>query len=507
VCIYGATSAGVVAAVQASKLGKKAVVVEAGGHVGGMTTSGLGATDTGNMHVIGSLSRQFYRDIGARYGKDESHLFEPHVASAVFQQWMGNENVEVLLESPLSGVKKEGNRIVAMEAEGGRSVEAAIYIDATYEGDLMAGAGVSFATGRESDTTYTELYNGIQYGHQHNFLRFVDPYRVPGDPGSGLLYGVSAAPLGTQGSGDSLIQAYNFRLCLTRNPENKVPFFEPEGYDPDKYELLRRYIEAGIFDTFNLNTPLPNDKTDYNNWGAINSDHIGANYGWPEGSYEERERIYQDHLSYQAGLLYFLATDPRLPAAVRAAAGEWGLAADEFTATGNWPPQLYVREARRMTSDYVMTEHDSFGRTDPDDSIGMATYRMDSHNCKRVVYAGRAVNEGDVEVAPLDPIPIPYRAIRPKRSECANLLVPVCISASHIAYGCIRMEPVFMVLGQSAAVAAVIAMEAANSVVQDISYTDLERKLTNQGVIVREPNPQDKKDHPGHGKPAAATNL
>lgn len=498
ICIYGATSAGITAAVQAARLGKSVALVEFGRRIGGMTTSGLSATDTGNIHVIGGLSRQFYRDVGAHYGKQESWLFEPHVAADVYWQWIEQNKIPVYLEHHLTAVEKSENRVVSMATDRA-TFRARIFIDASYEGDLMARAGVGYAAGREGDQTYTELFNGIQYGHHHHFLRFVDPYQKPGDPKSGLLYGISPMALGSQGDGDRLIQAYNFRLCLTQDGKNRVPFRKPEGYDSQKYELLRRYIEARVFDIFNLNRPIPNGKTDYNNWGAINSDHIGANYGWPEGDYEERERIYQDHVSYQLGLLYFLANDPRLPEKVRSTARSWGLAADEFADTDNWPPQLYVREARRMISDYVMTEHDSFGKLHPEDSIGMATYRMDSHNCKRVVYAGRAVNEGNVEVSPLDPIPIPYRAIRPKRGECTNLLVPVCLSASHIAYGTIRMEPVFMVLGQAAAIAAALALDKGHTAVQDIAYSDLERRITQEGIITEEPNVEERKKNPGSG--------
>lgn len=500
-CIYGATPAGITAAVQAARLGKRVALVEFGRHLGGMTTSGLSATDVGNKHVINGLARRFYREVGERYGKKESWLFEPHVASDVYREWIDKYRIPLHTEKRLTSVEKEQGCITAMKTENGTEFVAGVYIDATYEGDLMAAAGVSYTVGRESDAEYAELFNGIQYGIHHNFLRFVDPYRKPGHPGSGLIYGVSDMPLGRQGGGDRLVQAYNFRLCLTGDDRNKVPFAKPDDYDPSKYELLRRYIDARVFDIFNLNRAIPNGKTDFNNWGAVNSDHIGANYGWPEGSYEEREIIYQDHVSYLQGMLYSLAHDPRLPENVRAASGAWGLAGDEFRETGNWPPQLYVREARRMVSDHVLTEHDSFGRTAPEDSIGMASYRMDSHNCKRVVYAGRAVNEGNIEVVPLDPIPIPYRSIRPKRSECRNLLVPVCLSASHIAYGMVRMEPVFMVLGQSAAIAACLAMDKTGCAVQDVSYSDLEQFMAREGITVTEPELEKRRKNPGRGEP------
>ncbi|MGE5296593.1 MAG: FAD-dependent oxidoreductase [Solirubrobacterales bacterium] len=500
ICIYGATSAGVTAAVQAAKAGKKVALVAFGRNIGGMTTSGLSATDTGNTHVIGGLSREFYRETGARYGKEEAWLFEPHVASGIYRKWLEENHVPVYLEHRLTDVETSAERIVSIKTNRVVTFKALVFIDAGYEGDLMAQSGVSYRVGRESDSAYTELFNGIQYGHHHHFLRFVDPYERPGDPKSGLLPGVSDMPLGTQGNGDNLIQAYNFRLCLTRSRNNKVPFWKPDDYEPRRYELLRRYIETGIFDIFNLNRQIPGGKTDYNNWGAVNSDYIGGNYGWPEGDYDERERIYQDHVRYQMGMLYFLANDPRLPRKVRAATRVWGLAADEFTETSNWPPELYVREARRMISDYVITEHDSFGQVRPDDSIGMATYRMDSHNCKRVVYAGRAVNEGNVEVSPLDPMPISYRAIRPKRNECRNLLVPVCLSASHIAYGTVRMEPVFMILGQAAAVAACLAIDKCEGIVQDVDAAELRRRIEQAGIITEEPDVDEKKRNPRGGR-------
>ena len=490
VCIYGATSSGVTAALQAATLGHKVALVEFSPFVGGMTTSGLGATDTGNRHVIGGLARRFYRDVGARYGSAEQWFFEPHAAMAVYNKWLEHENISLFLEHRLSKVEKRGEKITCFTTEDGIEFKARIFIDATYEGDLMAKAGVSYAIGREDNTVYDEHYNGVQYSHMHhNFIRFVDPYKSPGDPKSGLLYGISDAPGGAHGQGDSLIQAYNFRMCLTRENANMIPFVEPHDYYPEKYELLLRYIKAGMFDIFDLNRPLPNGKTDHNNWGAFNTDHIGANYGWPGGDYETRERIYQDHVSYQAGLFYFLATDKRLPERVRKFSAQWGLAADEFTGTSNWPPQLYVREGRRMISDYIITEHDTLGRYTLEDSVGMASYKMDSHNCKRIVKAGRVINEGNVEVAPLDPIPIPYRSIRPKRGECANLLVPVCVSASHIAYGSIRMEPVFMITGQSAGVAAHMALKG-DGVVQNISYSDYERTLRSEGQILVVQNPE-----------------
>jgi len=487
ICIYGATPAGITSAVQAARINKKVALLAFNRHIGGMTTSGLSATDVGNQHVLGGVARRFYREIGAFYGsKKEQWFFEPHAAAKVFSDWLSDKNISIYTECRLQGVEKDGNRIISLQTEKGLIFKAGVYIDASYEGDLMANAKVSYTYGREGNQAYNELFNGIQYGAKHNFKMFVDPYRKPGDQFSGLLPGICEIEIGSQGQQDTLIQAYNFRLCLSSDPKKSVPFSKPSNYDPETYELLYRYIYSGVFDLFGLTRKIPGEKADHNNWGAINSDFIGGNYNWPESDYRTREEIYQEHVNYQMGLFYFCATDPRLPEPVRQMTRQWGLASDEFSATGNWPPQIYIREARRMISDYVLTEFDATGKTTPEDSIGMGSYRMDSHNCKRVVHSGRAINEGDVELSPLSPFPIPYRAITPRRSECCNLLVPVCLSTSHIAYGAIRMEPVFMILGQSAGIAASLALDK-NSVVQDISYSDLEQRMREEKQFAYEP--------------------
>jgi hypothetical protein len=488
ICIYGATACGIVCAIQAARSGKNAVLVEFGRHIGGLTTSGLSATDIGSKHVIGGLARQFYRDVGTYYGMEERWHFEPHVASLVFEEWLRKYNIPVYREHRLESVQKTGRRITGLRMENGAMFTAEIFIDATYEGDLMARAGIDYTVGREGNALYREHFNGVQYGGpHHNFRRYVDPYVKEGDASSGLLPGISAAPPGRQGDSDGLTQAYNFRLCLTHDQKNRVPFTRPDDYDPLRYEIARRYIGSGIFDIFNLTVPLPNIKYDHNNFGGVNTDNIGGNYAWPDGEYGERERIYQDHVNYQKGLFWFLATDERLPGVVRRITSSWGLAADEFADYGNWPPQLYVREARRMISEYVVTEQDAFASRAAEDPVGMASYTIDSHNCKRVVRAGRAVNEGNVEVTPMAPFGIPYRAIRPRREECTNLLVPVCISASHSAYGSIRMEPVFMILGQSAALAAALALDEQEGIVQDISYSKLEKRLRQEAQVIEEP--------------------
>ncbi len=487
VCVYGGTSAGIAAAVQASRLGRSVAVAAFGRQIGGMSASGLGATDTGNSAAIGGLARDFYRRAGARYGQPETFRFEPHVATEVFDEWVAEHAIAVHREQRLRSVTRDGDRIVELRMECGTRFRAEMFIDATYEGDLLARAGVSWFAGREGNAAYGETLNGVQFRSGHQFRVPIDPFVVPGDPASGLLAGISTDPPGTQGDGDHRIQAFNFRVCLT-TAQDRLPFPKPGGYDADRYALLLRYIEAGIFDVLGNNQPMPNGKTDLNNNGAVASDNIGRNYDWPDGDYGSREAIFQDHVNYQQGLLWFLANDERVPEAIRATVGAYGLPRDEFPDTGGWPHELYVREARRLVSDYVMTEHDCRGTTTVGDSVGLASYTMDSHNCKRVVVDGHPRNEGDVQAPTPSPYPISYRSIVPRASECANLLVPVCLSSSHIAYGSIRMEPVFMLLAQSAATAAALAIDAGVSV-QEVDYAALHRQLRRDRMVLEWPPP------------------
>ncbi|MFK7694851.1 FAD-dependent oxidoreductase [Paenibacillus sp. HJGM_3] len=487
--IYGGTPAGIAAAVQAKRMGLRAVIAEFGRHLGGMTASGLGRTDIGNKTAIGGIAREFYRELGTIYGGEEpdgaAWAFEPHVAERIFAAWMERAEVPVRFEQHLARVAKQGNRIVEMAMEDGTVYRGAMFLDATYEGDLFAKAGVSYTVGRESNSVYREILNGIQFGHpKHNFTAWVDPYMSEGKPDSGLLPGIMDVEPGVQGEGDRSVQAYNFRICLTNVVSNRIPFPEPPNYEPSQFELLLRYIRAGVWDAMQLNKLMPQGKSDLNNWGGVSTDHIGANHAWPEADYVTRERIYQDHVHYNMGMLYFLANDERVPSAIRAAVRQWGLPADEFRATGGWPHQLYVREGRRLVSDYVMTERHCRRFEVAGDSIGLAAYTMDSHNCRRLVLDGRCINEGNVEINPTGPYPISYRSIVPKADECANLLVPVCLSASHIAYGSIRMEPVFMVLGQSAATAAAIALERSCGL-QDVDYGELRDRLLLDGQVLR----------------------
>lgn len=604
VCIYGGTSAGVAAALQLSRMGKKSVVLEPSGQLGGLSAGGLGETDIGNKAAIGGVSREFYGRIGRKYGVDEEWRFEPRVAGQVFKEMLEEAKTPAYFRQFLKSVRKDGARIVSITLESGLTVQAKSFIDATYEGDLMAKAGVKYHVGRESNATYQETLNGVQVHNKHQFDLPVDPYIIQGDAKSGLLPGINAGDPGKTGDGDHRVQAYNFRLCLTNDPANRITYEKPVGYNPQEYVLLSRYLAKGwpesqVFQKFDpirnsfsralaatrleetdignlrgfltkmrnaggpltkylkeqfapatqqqlneyvdgttpspilvkavldeLNRLMANEgiytperfakvalkddvkawlarnpageerqrlnralldaaypdevakgrKVDKNNHGAVSTDFIGRNYDYPEADYATREKIFQAHVTYQKGLMWFLANDPSVPDPIRTRWAQWGLPKDEFLETGGWPHQLYVREARRMISDYVMTEHNCRGAKVVEDPISLAAYTMDSHNCQRFVKDGRVWNEGDVQVGGAPPYPISYRSIVPKKAECENLLVPVCLSASHIAYGSIRMEPVFMILAQSAATAASFSIDD-NLAVQDASYPKLRTRL------------------------------
>ena len=487
-CIYGGTPAGIAAAVQASRMGLKVVIAEFGARLGGITASGLGRTDFGRKHTIGGIAKEFYRELGRRYGSEEPDgtfwYMEPHVAEDIFTQMVQSAGCPVYFEQHLEQVEVRGGKIVSITMENGNVFRASAFIDASYEGDLMARAGVTYFVGREDNRTYRETWNGIQFGSPwHTFKAFVDPFVIEGKPDSGLLYGISDQAPGVQGQGDRSIQAYNFRICLTDKPDNRVPFPAPPGYDPQKFELLLRYIKAGVWDVMGLHKPMPNSKTDLNNFGAVSTDFIGMNHEWPEADYATRERLFQEHVHWNLGMLYFLANDERVPKEIRDEVSQWGLPADEFTSTANWPHYLYVREARRLVGEVVMNQNHCLLYKKEEDSIGLASYGMDSHNCRRLVIDGRVVNEGDVEIPVAGPYPISYRAIIPKGEQCTNLLVPVCLSASHIAYGSIRMEPVFMVLGQSAATAAALALQTGRAV-QDVDYAELRERLLADGQVL-----------------------
>lgn len=517
--VYGGTSAAITAAVQAKRMGKSVIVISPDVHLGGLSSGGLGFTDTGKKEVIGGISREFYQKVYDHYQTDEAWqwqdrsaygnkgqgtpaidgdartmwIFEPHVAEKVFEDFVKENEIEVLRDEWLNrenGVTIENNRIVSIKTLSGKEFKGRMFIDATYEGDLMAAAGVSYHVGREANSVYNEQWNGIQTGvfhHRHHFNVLdtpIDPYWIPGDPASGLLPRISAEDPGVKGEGDHKVQAYCFRTCMSNHPDNRVPFPRPGNYDSTQYELLVRIFDAGWREWFQKFDIIPNRKTDTNNHGPFSSDNIGMNYDYPEASYERRKEIIKEHEDYQKGLLYFVANDPRVPKEIQEEFQQWGLAKDEFTDNGNWPHQLYIREARRMIGKFVMTENELLKKKPTPESVGMGSYTIDSHNIQRYVTPeGHVHNEGDIGVGLPGPYEIAYGSLVPKEGEAENLLVPVAVSASHIAFGSIRMEPVFMILGQSAATAASIALDSGVAV-QEVPYPILKEQLEKDNQIL-----------------------
>lgn len=533
IVIYGGTSAGISAAIQGARLGRSVLLIEPTNRLGGLTTGGLGATDIGNKQAIGGISREFYQNIKKFYDQPQNWkwqqksdylgggagrnieneeamwTFEPSAALQVYQEMIAKEKEITLVYGERlnrrDGVKMRDGAITEIVMESGVRYKGKVFIDATYEGDLMATANISYTVGRESNKQYKETLNGVQANrislsikgdvsrnaHYHNFIDRVDPYVVKGDRSSGVLPYVSTEGPGVDGTGDKKIQAYCFRMTLTDHPENRIPFRKPADYDELNYELLFRNYEAADEEiekmyTYGdplvpwINTPMPNRKTDTNNQKGFSTDFIGQNYDYPEASYEGREKIIEGHRSYQQGLMWTLAYHPRIPEKVRKVVSQWGTCKDEYESEDGWQQQLYIREARRMVSDYVMTQRHCEGLEVAGDAVGLAAYGMDSHMIQRYVDAnGYVQNEGNVECRVMGPYAISYRAIIPKKAECSNLLVPVCLSASHIAYGSIRMEPVFMVLGQSSAIAASLAIEQ-KVALHEIPYDDLKTALLEQ---------------------------
>ena len=516
VLVYGGTAAAVMAAVQVKQMGKSVIVVSPDQHLGGLSSGGLGWTDTGNKRVIGGLARQFYHKIYQHYqdsaawkwqtqsaygnrgqgtpaidGAERTMwIFEPSAAEAAFEDFIQEYDIELYRNEWLdreSGVEMLGSSINRISTLSGKKYQAKQFIDATYEGDLMAAAGVSYHVGREANSVYGEEWNGIQTGvlhHDHYFKKPTDPYQEKGNPESGVLARISTEPPGEFGEGDKRIQAYCFRMCLSNHPDNRVPFPKPEGYDPEQYELLVRVFEDGWDELFRKFDPIPNRKTDTNNHGPFSTDNIGMNYDYPDATYERRREIIAEHETYQKGLMYFLANDPRIPKEHQDELNQWGLAKDEFIDNGNWPHQLYIREARRMIGNYVMTEHEVMGKRPVTESVGMGSYTMDSHNVQRYIKPdGFVQNEGDIGVKPEQPYQIHLGALLPRAAECTNLTVPICVSSSHIAFGSIRMEPVFMILGQSAATVAVQAIEE-EIAVQDVPYDKIKERHESDGQIL-----------------------
>ena len=509
IVVYGGTSGGVMAAVQAARMNKTVALIEPSQHLGGMTSGGLGWVDVGNPQTIGGLSREYFHKVWEYY-QDDTHwkwekkhkmpgqhaplpaddhtmwILEPSVAERFFDQMAADAKVVVVRGQRLerkNGVKKTGQQIISIAMESGRIFQAQMFIDATYEGDLMAAAGVSYVVGREGNAKYGETINGIRPKPlPGRFPENIDPYRIKGDPTSGLLPRIYPDWGGKLWEADRGVQAYNYRLCMTKNPENFVPFAKPAGYDEKQYEILFRFIEAGgAADKLLKPDALPNLKTDTNNNGYISTDFVGMSWDYPEADYVTREKIANAHEQWIRGLVWTLQNHPRIPEATRKLYAPWGLARDEFADNGNWPYQLYIREARRMVSDYVITEHTAMGRDKCADSVGLGSYHMDSHAIKLFVTPeGFISSEGGMFVHIPGPYAISYRSIVPRRGECQNLLVPICASATHAAYGTIRMEPVFMVLGQSAATAASVAIDR-KIPLQDLPYPQLRQRLLADG--------------------------
>lgn len=517
VCVYGATSAGVVAAIRAKAEGMDVVLLDADGWIGGLTTSGLGATDVGNRGAIGGLAREFYRRLrrhydrpdawnwqrradfrgpGHRSGEDAAWTFEPSVAQATFAAMLSEAGVSTRrerLRRDGGGVVKEGNRVLALRCESGAVVRARVFLDCSYEGDLFAAAGCAYVVGREANALYGETLDGVQLvqATKHQFSRRVDPFVVPGEPASGLVAHVHAGGPGEQGARDHRVQAYCLRMCATDHPDNRVPWPKPPGYDDADYELLLRYFEAGSRHKPWHPVAMPNRKTDSNNNGAFSTDMLGGSDRWPEAGYADRRALYVAHLRYQQGLMWTLANHPRVPSEVREHFSGFGLARDEFVDHDHWPPMLYVREGRRLVGEAVVTERHCMGEEVAHDPVGMGAYAMDSHNTQRYVDEdGSARNEGDVQVRVPAPYGIPYRALTPHFEDVDNVLVPVGLSASHIAFGSVRMEPVFMVLAESAAVAAAMAVTA-DCAVQDVAYVDLRARLLALGQVLVWPQPSE----------------
>jgi ribulose 1,5-bisphosphate synthetase/thiazole synthase len=516
VVIYGGTSAAIASAIQLKRMGKSVLVVCPEKHIGGLSSSGLGFTDLGNKRVIGGISKEFYEEVYAHYQNNKAWnwqtktdygniaqgttaidddlktmwTFEPHVAENIFENFVKDNQIEIFRDKWLdreNGVKMEKGKIVSLTMLDGATYKAKIFIDATYEGDLMAAAGVKYHVGREANSVYKEQWNGVQkeeFHHSHNFGdRKISPYVIPGDPTSGVLPRISTEDPGEQGSGDHRVQAYNYRLCTTNADGNVVPFEKPENYDPAQYELLRRVFESGRYSMFG-GGKIPNMKRDVNNVGPFSSDNIGRNYEYPEASYEKRKEILEEHIAYHKGLLYFWGHDESVPERFRISIKKWGLAKDEFADNGYWPYQIYVREARRMIGEFVMTENEILGKNKVTQSIGMGSYTMDSHNAQRyITKEGYVQNEGDLGIDAEEPYQIHLGTILPKEQECKNLLVPAAVSSSHIAFGSIRMEPVFMILGQSAGTLAGLALEDKKNI-HDISYDALRKALQKDGQVL-----------------------
>lgn len=513
VCIYGGTSAAVTCALQLARMGKTVIILEPSLHIGGMTVEGLGGSDINNHkefkndRVIGGLTLDFYKTMARHYGVEDfdevrdntkTWRFESSVAEKLFANWLDHKNIRCYKDQRLlqtaEAVQKSGTRITGIKTENGSLFKAKVFIDASYEGDLLHYAGVSTVVGREANATYLESKNGIRWVNDYRqFAVAVDPYLIPGDSSSGVIHTVQNETLHPEdaGKGDHRIQAFCFRACLTRDSFNRVPFKKPENYHPEWYEIYRRYIQAGG-KLYSPSASIPNNKTDLGAWHDLSHNLYGMNHRWPEADYEERRKIYQYHLDFTQGLFWFLANDPAVPQELRERWSEWGTTRDEFMDNEGWPRQIYIRDGRRMLSDYVLTEHHSRKDTNMliPDPMGVAYWPPDVHHVRRIIKDGKVYNEGFVFGGnDWKPFAIPYRSLVPKRSECTNLMTPTCPSSSHIAYGAIRLEWTFMILGQSVGAAAGLFIDQQIDDVQDLPYAELKSILEQEGQLLTPEEP------------------
>jgi hypothetical protein len=540
VCIYGATSGGVIAAVALAKLGRSVLLVEPTRHVGGMTSGGLGWIDFGRASTIGGLTKQYFDSVRAYYRTvgitSNGWSVEPHVAEELFEELIARHKIELLRESRLGTVQKSGRLVrsitldrAAPDSRGAPSpqaqernfvtVEASMFIDATYEGDLLAAARVSFRTDRESRAEYGESLAGVCFappsteryetaGGSRSLKRTplrIDPFVRPGEPSSGLLPLISGLPLPDQGKSSPAVQSYTFRLCLTK--KNPLPIAPPADYDSHRYELARRYIEgleavgeplcaADLYFNFGEKNPRPHPrllkitrlmrgKTDVNSGsGGISTDYVGGGAErYANANWAERAKIWRAHEDYQRGLFHFLCTDERLPDWLRKELSNWGLPKDEFRDTGAWPWQLYIREARRMVGSVVVDQKQCEHPGATETPVGLGSYSLDSHICQRLVKDGAVLHEGGFYSPLSQPYPIPYGAIVPREEECENLLVTFCVSSTHVAFASVRMEPASMILSESAAFAADQALQEGSSV-QRINREKLRKRLADAGQVL-----------------------
>jgi hypothetical protein len=498
VVVYGGSAAGVMAALEVASTGRSVVLVAPEKHLGGMSVEGLGSSDIDNhpfrnSMAVGGLAREFYDRIRQKYGsKTPVWKFESSIAEQVFEEMLASSNVRVVREKRLreplrDAVSWAGKRIAALETEDGQKYAGHVFIDATIEGDLVAAAGVETVIGREANSKYGETKNGIRHVNEYRQFPFkLDPYKVAGDPSSGLLPTIQDEVLGEEGAGDHRLQGYCFRLCLTQEKANQIPIAKPKNYDPTQYEIYRRYAKLGG-QLFTPRANLPNGKTDLGSWHDLSANLYGMNYGYPGGTYAERQKIYNYHRDFTHGLLWFLANDEALPEQLRAAWHPWGLCKDEFSDNGGWPRSVYVRDARRMVSDYVITEHHTrrLNGTPVPDPVAVAYWPPDTHHVRRIVRDGAVYNEGFVFGGEdWGPFGISYRAMVPRLKDAENLLTPTVLSSSHVAYGAVRLEWTFMALGQAAGVAAVLASDASVPV-QKVPYEQLRSILLRKGQVLQ----------------------